>query len=222
VLVIDRDRGIHRMLRLLLKGERCEVIWAPSGARGLAKATASRPVLIIIDWALPDMDGMKLLKTLRGWYRAPILVLSTPAGEEDKARALLGGADGYAAKPFDDAELLARLRALLHPASVFVADACFGNKNLWFNPATREVTVDGRPLKLTPIEEMLFHMLARQVNNPVDCRQLVLSIWGSSTVAKLKELRIYIMKLRRKLKAGGAGELIKSDGAVGYCLMLKP
>jgi DNA-binding response OmpR family regulator len=57
VLIIDRDRGIHRMLRLLLKAERCDVIWAPSGADGLAKATASRPVLIIIDWALPDIFG---------------------------------------------------------------------------------------------------------------------------------------------------------------------
>ena len=113
VLVIDDERAIRRLLRAALEPHAYRVCEAASGQLGLQEAAACRPDVVVLDLGLPDMDGVAVLKRLREWSRAPVLVLSVRDSEDDKVEALDNGADDYLTKPFGTAELLARLRVLL-------------------------------------------------------------------------------------------------------------
>ncbi len=111
-LVIDDERAIRRLLRLLLESQGYHVSEAETGNLGLQMAASRRPDVILLDLGLPDMDGLMVLKRLREWTRTPILILTVRDREADKVAALDNGADDYLTKPFGGDELLARLRAL--------------------------------------------------------------------------------------------------------------
>jgi len=111
-LLIDADRSIRRLLRAVLEPHHYKVHEAENGQAGIKEAVARQPDVIIVDIALPDIDGLTVLKRLREWNRDPVLILSAQAGEESKVSALDSGANDYMTKPFGSAELLARLRVL--------------------------------------------------------------------------------------------------------------
>ena len=111
-LVVDADRPIRRLLRSLLEANRYRVFEAETGQLGIKETAARSPDAIILELSLPDMDGLTALQRLREWNRSPILILSSRDAEADKVRALDSGANDYVTKPFNSAELLARLRVL--------------------------------------------------------------------------------------------------------------
>lgn len=220
-LIIDDEPQIRRLLRVVLEGEGYRVIDADSGTMGVQQAAACRSDVIILDLGLPDIEGLEVLKRIREWSRVPILILSVRDDEEDKVSALDAGADDYVSKPFNNAELLARLRVLtrrVHSKD----DSLFESGSLRIDFSVRQVFVDNQEIALTPTEYTLLLTLARNVGKVVTHRQLLLSVWGPNAVEQSQYLRVYMTHLRTKLANGGKTfEGIQTETRIGYRLLVK-
>ncbi len=217
VLVVDSDPAIQRLLAILLEAERCRVVGARTQEEGLAKAAALAPDLVILELELPGCDGFALLAALRRQVRAPVLALSAHASVGDVVRALDDGACDCVRKPFNGAEMAARVRAQLRLRRSLGANI-FIRESRDQAPAPREILVNGLRLELTAKEEAVLQVLARRPGALVTIHDLLSAIWGSAGAAQLHELRVYITRLRRKLEACGAANLIESERNVGYSL----
>ncbi|MFD8573677.1 response regulator [Streptomyces sp. NPDC059639] len=204
VLVVEDDPRLVRALVITMQARHFGVDAAPDGATALRLAAARQPDVVVLDLGLPDMDGVDVIRALRGWTRVPIMVLSARSASEEKIAALDAGADDYVTKPFSMDELLARLRAAvrrtgpvaLAPDSVVVETAHF-TVDLVAKKAVR----DGRDVRLTPTE---WHLLEILVSNPgrlISQKQLLSEVWGVSQSNKANYLRVYMAQLRRKLEA---------------------
>jgi two-component system KDP operon response regulator KdpE len=220
VLAIDSDRGMRRLLRQVLEPEGYRVFESDTGQRGLELAANRRPDLIILELELPDLDGLAVLKYLREWSRAPVLVLSGRETEPDKVSALDAGANDYLIKPFGSAELLARLRVLRRPIPWVIEGPILEEGDISINLATHEVRLGGRPMQLTPTEEALFYILARYAGNLVTSAYLIRSIWGLEARNKERDVQVYIGILRKKLADQGSRARIQTQGSAGYKLLV--
>ncbi|MGM9333175.1 response regulator [Streptomyces murinus] len=203
VLVVEDDPQLVRALVINLRARRYGVDAAPDGATALRLAAARRPDVVLLDLGLPDMDGVDVIRTLRGWTRAPVIVLSARQASGEKVAALDAGADDYVTKPFSMDELLARLRAAVRrtedtpaaPEPVLVETAHFSIDLL-----AKKVLRDGRDVRLTPTE---WHLLEILVTNPgrlITQRHLLREVWGVTQASKSNYLRVYMAQLRRKLE----------------------
>ncbi|KKD02677.1 response regulator [Streptomyces sp. WM6386] len=203
VLVVEDDPQLVRALALNLQARKYGVDAAPDGATALRLAAARQPDVVLLDLGLPDMDGVDIIKGLRGWSRMPILVLSARQGSDEKVAALDAGADDYITKPFSMNELLARLRAAVRrtedaplvPETTLVETADFSVDLL-----AKKVVRDGRDVRLTPTE---WHLLEILVTNPgrlITQKHLLQEVWGVSQSSKTNYLRVYMAQLRRKLE----------------------
>ncbi|HEY3127569.1 MAG TPA: response regulator transcription factor, partial [Candidatus Limnocylindria bacterium] len=178
ILLVDDEPAIVRAVRANLgsRGFRVEV--AVSGSEALERAE-SHPDLILLDLGLPDLDGLDLIRALRGRGRAPIIVLSARGAERDKVRALDLGADDYLTKPFGVEELLARIRvALRHTLQSGTDEPVFRNRGLTVDIEHRRVTVDDEELHLTPTEYALLTALVRHADRVVTDSMLLQEVWG--------------------------------------------
>jgi two-component system KDP operon response regulator KdpE len=223
-LVVDDDIQIRRFLRAGLELEGIGVHEAAAGAEGIKAATLKPVDLVILDLGLPDMDGADVLERLRSWSRAPIIVLSVRASEEEKVKLLELGADDYVVKPFGMGELLARARAALRRQQ----GAAIGEPSVRIGPlvidfARRVVTCDGVELELTPKEYRLLHVLAHHAGNVVTHQQLLREVWGPAHANDGHYLRIFVRKIRRKIERDPAHpRLLRTELGVGYRLMSDP
>ncbi|MEW2301572.1 response regulator [Streptomyces sp. NPDC006655] len=203
VLVVEDDPQLVRALVINLQARKYGVDAAPDGATALRLAAARQPDVVMLDLGLPDMDGVDVIKALRGWTRVPILVLSARQGSEEKVAALDAGADDYITKPFNMNELLARLRAAVRrtedtplvPETTLVETGDFS-----IDLFAKKVVRDGRDVRLTPTE---WHLLEILVTNPgrlITQKHLLQEVWGVSQSTKTNYLRVYMAQLRRKLE----------------------
>lgn len=222
VLLVDSDPGIGRLLHILLMRERYKVLWSRNGSDGLAQAVEKRPDVIILEIDLPDGDGFGVLKVLREWNHAPVLILSARADIADKVRALDAGANDYMAKPFAPEELIARLRVLQRDETPQSDGPLLISGVLKIDMATHDVTVKGCRLRLTATEEAVLYILARHAGKLVPPERLIHAIWGTETANKMSDLHVHIARLRRKLAEHGGNNLIRGDGSAGYSLALVP
>ncbi|RKR85803.1 two-component system KDP operon response regulator KdpE [Micromonospora pisi] len=202
VLVVDDEPQILRALRINLRARRYEVAVAADGADALRLAASQHPDLVVLDLGLPDMDGVEVIRGLRGWTNVPIIVLSGRAGSQDKVLALDAGADDYVTKPFGVDELLARVRAVTRRtagAGETVAAVRVGRYTV--DMAARTVRADdGREVRLTPTEWHLLEILIRNPGRLVSQRQLLHDVWGPQYQSETNYLRQYMAQLRRKLE----------------------
>ena len=219
-LIIDEERAVRRLVRIVLEQQRYKVIEAATGRLGLKTAIKQRPDVIILELDLPDVSGLVVLRRLRERIHTPVLILSERGKVDDKVRAFDGGADDYLTKPFDTAELLARLRVIQRNLPGVPDGPLLLEGGLRINVASHEITIRGQKLDFTPTEEAVFHFLARHAGKPVACKDLVSWVWGADADNKIHDLRVYIAHLRRKLAAYREEILIRTEGSVGYCLSL--
>jgi two-component system, OmpR family, KDP operon response regulator KdpE len=219
ILIIDDEPPIRRLLRAALEPQSYRVRDAENGQLGLQEAVACRPDVIILDLGLPDMDGLTVLKRLREWSQAPVLVLSVREGEADKVAALDNGADDYLTKPFGTAELLARLRVLQRrtPGSPEEPVRVIGP--LQVDLSARIVRVNGREVNLTATEFSLLRVLVQNAGRVVTHKHLLRSVWGPNAENQSQYLRVYITHLRKKLEAGMEQKLIRTEPGIGYRLL---
>ena len=202
ILVVEDEPDIRRFVRLALASEGHEVFEAATLQRGQIEAGSRRPELAIVDLGLPDGDGIDLIRELRSWSAAPVIVLSARSGEADKVAALDAGADDYLVKPFGAAELLARVRAQLRRQTLGTATAPpvlrFGRVQV--DLARRVVERDAQPLHLTPIEYRLLTHLASQPDRVVTHQQLLKAVWGPGHAEDTHYVRVHMANLRKKVE----------------------
>jgi two-component system KDP operon response regulator KdpE len=202
VLVVEDDPPIRHFLRLALEHDGCIVDEAGDVARGLIQAAAGRPELLILDLGLPDRDGVELIRELRSWSAAPVIVLSARAEEAGKIAALDAGADDYLVKPFGTGELMARVRAQLRRRPVGLGDGApnfrFGAVEVDF--AARRVSRAGAGVSLTPIEYRMLMLFIQHAGKVLTHRQILLSVWGPGHSERTHYLRVYMQALRQKLE----------------------
>jgi len=199
VLVVDDEPQIVRALRINLRARKYDVDTAGDGGTALRLAAHNHPDLVVLDLGLPDMEGVDVIRGLRGWTEVPIIVLSGRVGSGDKVQALDAGADDYVTKPFGVDELLARIRAVtrrMQPAGA--AEPIFEIGGHTVDLATRTVS-DG--VRLTPTEWQLLEHLLRHPGKLIGQRALLHDVWGPQYQTETNYLRQYMARLRRKLEA---------------------
>ncbi|OXY97544.1 response regulator [Streptomyces diastatochromogenes] len=220
VLVVEDDPQLVRALVLNLQARRYGVDAAPDGATALRLAAARRPDVVLLDLGLPDMDGVDVIRAVRGWTRVPILVLSARQSSGEKVAALDAGADDYITKPFSMDELLARLRAAVRrtedlplvPETTLVRTDGFTIDLL-----AKKVVRDGRDVRLTPTEWQLLEILVTHPGRLITQKQLLQEVWGVSRSNKTNYLRVYMAQLRRKLETDPSSpRYLITEPGMGY------
>jgi two-component system, OmpR family, KDP operon response regulator KdpE len=222
VVLIEDDRQIRRYVRASLEGEAMRVFEADTGQEGLAIAASARPDLVIVNLGLPDIDGLEVIRQLRGWSSVPVVVLSARTRETDKVTALDAGADDYMTKPFGIAELLARIRAHLRrqDRSVTPESARVSFGAVTVDLSARSVLRNGEFIHLTAIEYRLLAALIRHAGCLQTHRQLLQEVWGPAHAANANYLRIYMAHLRHKLECDPARpEHFVTETGLGYRLV---
>ena len=220
VLIIDDEVQIRRALRRALTEDGARVLEAGSGREGVDIAAAELPDVIVLDLALPDMNGAEVCREIRAWFGNPIIVLSANHSDQEKAALLDAGADDYVTKPFSTIELQARIRAQLRRArgsasspgdGVIVADG------VTIDLIKRSVTRDDQPVHLTPIEWKLLRVLLKHRGRTMTHRQLFAETWTGSHGDAQQYLRVHVASLRRKLERDPLHHrLIITEPGVGY------
>lgn len=218
LLIIEDEAPIRRFLRASLTGEGYRVSEADSGEEGLRAAASQPPDLVILDLGLPDLDGQQVLRRLREWYTAPVLVLSARDQEPQKIAALDHGADDYITKPFGVGELLARIRtALRHAHRVGPEATTIALGDLRVDLAARLVHRQGQEVHLTPLEYKLLVTMLKQAGKVLTHRYLLREVWGPHSSQENHYLRVFVASLRRKLEEDPARpRYLLTEQGVGY------
>ncbi|MGC0335901.1 response regulator [Streptomyces sp. SLBN-8D4] len=204
VLVVEDDPQLVRALIINLQARKYGVDAAPDGATALRLAAARQPDVVMLDLGLPDMDGVDVIKGLRGWTRVPILVLSARQGSDEKVAALDAGADDYVTKPFSMEELLARLRAAVRRTEetpLATGATLVETADFTIDLLAKKLHRNGRDVRLTPTEWHLLEILVTSPGRLITQKHLLQEVWGVTQSNKTNYLRVYMAQLRRKLEA---------------------
>jgi two-component system KDP operon response regulator KdpE len=217
VLVVDDEPQIRRALSVNLKARGYHVDQAASGEEALHLAAARHPDVVLLDLGLPGIDGLDVIRGLRGWTTVPIVVLSVREAEADKVAALDLGADDYLTKPFGMDELLARLRAALRRHQPAAEEPVVETPDFRVDLAARRVTVADVEVHLTPTEWGIVDVLLRHPGRLVTQRQLLQQVWGPTYERETNYLRVYLAQLRRKLEPDPARpRYLITEPGMGY------
>lgn len=217
ILVVEDDDDIVDVLRRTLRAEGYEVDAVGDGPDALERAGQFVPDLVILDLGLPGMDGVEVCRSLRQDGDVPVLMLTARTETGDMVEGLDSGADDYLTKPFERAELLARIRALLRrrpprgSAMLVVGD-------LELNPDAREVRRGEREIELTKREFELLEYLMRNERLVISRERLLEEVWGYDPLDDTNTIDVFISNLRRKLEDGGEPRLLHTKRGAGYLL----
>ena len=218
ILVIEDEQPIRRFLKAALSSEGYRVIEATTGEEGLRVASSQPPDLVILDLGLPDLDGQEVLRRLREWLQAPIIILSARDQETQKIEALDQGADDYVTKPFGIGELLARMRtAMRHAQGVGPQSTTISIGEIRVDLAARLVFFRDEPVHLTPLEYKLLVTMLKHAGKVLTHRFLLREVWGPQETQEYHYLRVFVASLRRKLEVDSAKPRhILTEPGVGY------
>lgn len=220
IVVIDDEPQIRKILRITLEGQDYKVVEASTAKDGIVQAGTAHPNLIILDLGLPDQDGLDLLKELRGWNNVPIIILSVRNSEEDIVTALDNGADDYLTKPFNTAELLARIRACLRKSQL-QQESVFKNGLLTVDFVSHVVKKNDEELKLTNTEYSLLLLFVKNIGKVLTHRFILKEIWGPSYFEQTQYLRVFIGQLRKKIEDDvSEPKMILTESGVGYRMVM--
>ncbi|HET9691057.1 MAG TPA: response regulator transcription factor [Acidimicrobiales bacterium] len=219
VLVVDDEPAVRQALDRALRFEGYTTELAADGTEALA-AHAERPAdLLVLDVAMPRMDGLEVCRRLRAAGDAvPVLLLTARVAVDERIAGLDAGADDYLVKPFALGELLARLRALLRRSAPLTDDEVLRFEDLSLDPGTREVRRGRRLIELTRTEFLLLELLLRNARQVLAREVIFDRVWGYDFGANSNSLEVYIGYLRRKTEAEGEPRLIHTVRGVGYVL----
>ncbi len=218
VLVIDDEPQIQKMLGVILTHAGYEVAAATSGAAGLAALVYKKPQAVLLDMGLPDMEGFDVLLRIREFSDVAVIMVSVRGQEEIKVKCLESGADDYITKPFSASELTARLSAVLRRKTTpGIVNEIFDNAGLHVGFNTRQVTLNGQPLKLTSIEYGLLSSLIKNAGRVLTMRQILREVWGTENEEKSNSARVYLNHLRQKIEDDPSHpKRIINEPGIGY------
>lgn len=219
ILLVDDEPQILRALAINLKALGYQIDAAQSGEEALQKAAGIRPDAVILDLGLPGIDGVDVIRGLRGWSDVPIIVLTVREAERDKISALDAGADDYVTKPFGMGELLARLRAALRRAAPDDSDdPVIETPHFTIDlQAKRVLGADQAEIRLTPTEWGIVEVLVRNHGKLVSQTKLLRDVWGPQYGEETNYLRVFMAQVRRKLEPEpGSPRYFITEPGMGY------
>jgi len=220
ILIVEDELGMAKFIRANLEANGFDTVVAMDGAEALQAMERDSPGFVILDIMIPKMDGFEVLRRIREWSQIPIIMLSARRDEKDKVKCLELGADDYIPKPFGVDELLARVRAVLRrtsPVDTTVTPHLFKGGYLTIDFVRRQVIHAGSEVELTPTEYSLLRELALNEGKVLSHADLLRRVWGTEYGGEREYLRVFINRLRAKLKSGRADiRYIASVRNVGY------
>jgi two-component system KDP operon response regulator KdpE len=217
VLVVDDDVRILKTLDVNLRARGFEVLLARSGEEALKLAARHHPDAVVLDLGLPQMDGLDVVRGLRGWTSVPIVVLSGRGTEAAKVEALDLGADDYLTKPFGMDELMARLRAALRRAVVPAGKPVLTTPDFTIDFAAKQVQRDGELVRLTPTQWHIVEVLVRNAGRLVTYEQLLHEVWGPTYGKETNYLRVFMTQIRQKLEPEpGSPRYFITEPGIGF------
>ncbi|MBV7331560.1 response regulator transcription factor [Chloroflexi bacterium TSY] len=220
VLVADDDEKLLKMLRRTLIYDGFQVVTALNGREALDQVQMHEPDLVVLDWMMPELDGLEVMERMRAANdEMPILMLTARDAVEDRVKGLNRGADDYLVKPFAPSELLARLHALLRRFEKSTsAEKPLTYADLTLDLKTRETRRGKRRFDLTPREFDLLHLFMRHPRQVLVRDRILEDVWGYDFGGEDNVLEVYIGYLRKKTEAGGEPRLIQTVRGIGYAL----
>ena len=219
ILIADDDPKLLKMVRRTLIYEGFDVITATDGRETLNQVETKTPDLLILDWMMPELDGIEVLVRLREkGSEIPVLMLTARDAVENRVEGLNKGADDYLVKPFAPSELLARLNALVRRYKITGKQDTLSYADLSLDPVTRETRRGDRAFELTPKEFDLLHYLMRHPRQVLVRDMILEEVWGYDFGGEDNVLEVYIGYLRKKTEADGEPRLVQTVRGVGYVL----
>ena len=218
ILIVEDDKTIQNFLKVTLKTQNYNYIIAETGLSGLSLFYANRPDLVLLDLGLPDIEGIEVLKQIRQNSSIPIIVVSARSSETEKVMALDYGSDDYVTKPFNAAELLARIRAALrHCLKEKVSEPIFELDYLKVDFERRHVWVKDQEIHLTPIEYKMLVLLITNRGKVLTHHFIQENVWGYETTDDYQSLRVFMANIRRKIEIDSSlPHFIITEVGVGY------
>ena len=218
ILIVEDDKTIQNFLKVTLKTQNYNYIIAETGLSGLSLFYANRPDLVLLDLGLPDIEGIEELKQIRQNSSIPIIVVSARTSETEKVMALDYGSDDYVTKPFNAAELLARIRAALrHCLKEKVSEPIFELDYLKVDFERRHVWVKDQEIHLTPIEYKMLVLLITNRGKVLTHHFIQENVWGYETTDDYQSLRVFMANIRRKIEIDSSSpHFIITEVGVGY------
>ncbi len=217
ILIIDDESQIRRLLEITLSANGYRISEASSGKEGLTLAASVQPSLIILDLGLPDLDGLEVLKSLRGWYHKPVIILSVRSSEDDIINALDAGANDFLTKPFRTGELLARIRVAARQNLDVPAKQILEFGALTIDLVNHTARKNNELLKLTSTEFSLLGLLARNEGRVLTHQYILKEIWGMGYIEQTQYLRVFVAQLRKKIEDDPARPtLLNTESGIGY------
>ena len=199
ILVVEDDAAVRSLMAVTLDTQGYRYHLARNGAEALIEASTQQPVVMLLDLGLPDMEGVDIIRKVRGWTAMPIIVISARSEDADKVEALDAGADHYLTKPGES--------------------AVYENGGLRIDYAAGCAYIAEREIHLTPIEYRLLCLLAKNTGKVLTHNYILKEIWGSYTASDVGSLRVFMATLRKKLQTGGEQPYIQTHIGIGYRML---
>jgi two-component system KDP operon response regulator KdpE len=219
ILIVDDEPQIRRLLKITLEANNYRIFEEGTAREGLISVTMNHPDVVLLDIGLPDQDGLSMLKQLREWSRVPVIVLTVHDEEQKKIEALDHGADDYVTKPFNTAELLARIRVAIRHSQKTNESPVFTLGALWIDMNARIVKVNNEEVKLTVTEYSLLTLLIKNAGKVLTHSYISREVWGNPYADNAQVLRVHIAQLRKKIEHNPSiPELLVTEPGVGYRL----
>ena len=224
ILVVEDDAPVRNLITTTLKANDYRYLTTANGEGAVAEAASHNPDIILLDLGLPDIDGVEVIRRVRSWSNAPIIVISARSEDSDKIDALDAGADDYLTKPFSVEELLARLRVtqrrLALMKGVQAQQAVYENGALRIDYSSNCAYLSGEELRLTPMEYKLLCLLAQNTGKVLTHKFILQNVWGNSLESDIGSLRVFMTTLRKKLeKTPGSPQYIQTHIGMGYRML---
>ncbi|MDC7289888.1 response regulator transcription factor [Blautia schinkii] len=225
ILIVEDDSAISNLIATTLETQGYQYHVAKTGVAALLEAASYSPDVVILDLGLPDMDGVDIIKKVRGWSNLPIIVVSARNEDSDKVSALDAGADDYLTKPFSVDELLARLRVALRRVrydsqKLKEESSVYMNGDLKIDYAAGCVYVGDKEIHLTPIEYKLLCLLAKNTGKVLTHNYILKEVWGNALASDTPSLRVFMATLRKKIEpVPSEPKYIQTHIGVGYRML---
>ena len=223
ILVIEDEQDIQTLLEYNLQQAGYEAVLCENGEDGLWLAIEHKPDLILLDWMLPLLSGIELLRQLRNrtdTREIPVIMMTAKGEEGDRLRGLDGGADDYVTKPFSPAELVARIRAILR-RNARGYDAKLTGGDIELDLETKRVLRGGNIIHLGPTEFRLLEHFMRNQGRVYSRDQLLDSAWGDDVYVGMRTVDVHIRRLRKAINATGGPDVIRTVRSMGYAFDAK-
>ena len=219
ILIVEDEQAIREMVAFALEDQGYQVSEAGDMASAWQALTERTPHLILLDWMLPDVSGIELLRKIRrndSLSDIPVIMLTARGEEADRVRGLEHGADDYVVKPFSVKELMARVQAVLRRASPHMSEEPARVRDLVLDPVSHRTTMNGEVLELGPTEFRLLHFFMTHPERVYSRGQLLDSVWGNNVYVEERTVDVHIRRLRRALEPGGYDTCIQTVRGAGY------